>query len=113
MKSLSTRFLDQSKDLGKCEKVLIDVGKKAPVDLTRTNYEELDGLQCWQLWVVQHKGNVIEADHLPLMKANQNVTFLEASACGNAFRADIQNQQTAMQLGVRLAYQVAVHALDF
>jgi hypothetical protein len=87
--SLSTRFLDQSKDLGKCEKVLIYVGKKAPVDLTRANYEELDGLQGWQLWVVQHKGNVIQADHLPLMKANQNVAFLETSACRNAFRANI------------------------
>ena len=44
VKVLSARFSNQSKDLGKCERILIYVRKETTMNLTRAHDEELHRL---------------------------------------------------------------------
>lgn len=40
--------------------------------------EKSDWLKSGKLWVIQHKCNIIDADHFPLVQAHQDIAFLKS-----------------------------------
>lgn len=90
---------------------LINVRQGAALHRASADEKETHRLKTGQFRVVQHKSDVVQRDHFPLVQADENVSFLKACARGDAFRPDLQDQHSSMQLRIGLADQVGAHAL--
>ena len=51
-----------------------------------------DWLKSRKFRVIQHERNIIDADHLPLMQAHQDIAFLKSCTGSNTLRPYFSNQ---------------------